>query len=87
MLRIIEWGVQNGPVRRKRVLPLTALFILKIFLNFHHSIHTTCFYNEYQFDIKSPIGISKPQNGINDFLLNFFIIFVSEPISTNLQLY
>ena len=29
MLRQIEWGVQNGPIRKNGLLPVTALFFSK----------------------------------------------------------
>ena len=35
MLRQIEWGVQNGPITKNRVLPATTLFIylFNLFIN------------------------------------------------------
>ena len=38
MLKQIEWGVQNGPVTKNGVLPVTALFFQK----FCFSLRTSC---------------------------------------------
>ena len=37
MLRQIEWGVQNGPITKNRVLPVTTFF-LKILFQFKNLI-------------------------------------------------
>ena len=34
MLRQIEWRVQNGPITKNGVLPVTALYFLKILFQF-----------------------------------------------------
>ena len=41
MLRQIEWGVQNGPITRNGVLPVTNSFFQKIFFSLRTS------YNEF----------------------------------------
>ena len=38
MLREIEWGVQNGPVTKNGVFPVTILFFRK----FYFSLRTSC---------------------------------------------
>ena len=37
MLRQIEWGIQNRPITKNELLPLTASFVLK----FNFSIRTS----------------------------------------------
>ena len=40
MLRQIEWGVQNGPITKNRVLPVTKYFrFLKILFQFRNLIY------------------------------------------------
>ena len=43
MLRHIEWGVQNEPITKNRVLPLTTLFLQKFYIFFSQMSTFTLF--------------------------------------------
>ena len=60
MLRHIEWGVQNEPITKNRVLPLTTLFLQKFYFfqpNVH--IHTFRKHRSVIWELFFPVSILK----------------------------
>ena len=47
VLRQIEWGVQNGPITKNRVLPVTALFFWKFCFNLRTSYEELIWFTNY----------------------------------------